>query len=117
MIVLCNVPDIALARQIARTLVEQQLAACVNLLPAVASVYRWQGQVEEAEEIPLLIKTSHASYPALQDALCALHPYTLPEIIALPIDTGLPAYLDWVRTETRHPAAPTSTPTFPEDTP
>jgi periplasmic divalent cation tolerance protein len=98
--VLTNVPDVETAQRIARELVSQGLAACVNILPGVQSVYRWQGSVEEAHEIPLLIKTSAARYPALEAALKALHPYEIPEIIALPITAGLPAYLAWVASET-----------------
>jgi len=80
--------------------VEARLAACVNILPRVQSVYRWQGAVESASEIPLLIKTTAANYPALENAIRAQHPYEIPEIIALPVERGLPAYLNWVAAET-----------------
>lgn len=81
---------------LAQTLLERRLAACVNLLSPARSLYRWQGQIETATEIPMLIKTTRAGYPALEAALRELHPYEVPEIIALPLAAGLPAYLDWV---------------------
>ncbi len=100
LLILCNVPDTACAQHIARSLVERRLAACVNICAPCQSVYRWQGQLEEASEIPLLIKTQSARYAELERALRELHPYEVPEIIALPIAAGLPAYLDWVAQET-----------------
>lgn len=96
LIVVCNVPDAALATQMATVLVEAQLAACVNILAPCQSVYRWQGQTESASEIPLLIKTTSAQYAALEAKIQELHPYEVPEIVALPVETGLPAYLGWV---------------------
>jgi periplasmic divalent cation tolerance protein len=100
LLVLTNCPDEEAANTIALAIVEARLAACVNILPRVQSIYRWQGRVESATEIPLLIKSTAASYPALQETICALHPYEIPEIIALPIGRGLPAYLNWVAEET-----------------
>lgn len=100
LLVLTNCPDAAVAEEIARHLVEGRLAACVNILAPCRSVYRWQGAVETAAEVPLLIKTSADRYADLEAALQAVHPYEVPEIIALPIDKGLPAYLDWVADET-----------------
>ncbi|GGX87196.1 cation tolerance protein CutA [Vogesella sp. EB] len=97
--VLCNVPDAALAQQIAETLVGEQLAACVNIMAPCRSVYRWQGKLENASEVPLQIKTTAAAYPALQARLLQLHPYEVPEIVALPLAAGLPAYLTWVAAE------------------
>lgn len=97
--VLCNVPDAALAQQIAETLVGEQLAACVNIMAPCRSVYRWQGKLENASEVPLQIKTTAAAYPALQARLLQLHPYEVPEIVALPLVAGLPAYLTWVAAE------------------
>lgn len=96
LLVICNAPDPECAGLIARTLVSRQLAACVNVLAPCRSVYRWKGAVEEAEEIPLLIKTTTGAYAALEAAILALHPYEVPEIIALDPDRGLPAYLRWV---------------------
>ncbi len=100
-LVLTNVPDEATAQSIARAVVEGCYAACVNILPPVRSVYRWQGALKEANELSLLIKTTHARYAALEAAIKTIHPYDVPEIIALPIVAGLPAYLDWVAQETR----------------
>lgn len=100
-LVLTNLPDAAAAQRIADVLVERRLAACVNLLAPCRSTYRWEGRLEHAEEHPLLIKTTTAAYAALESALHELHPYDLPEIIALPLHAGLPAYLQWVHDETR----------------
>lgn len=99
LLVLCNAPDGALAAQWARQLVDERLAACVNVLPACRSVYRWQGQVEEAQEVPMLIKTTSTHYAALEARLLELHPYQVPEILALPPSGGLEAYLGWVESE------------------
>ena len=100
LLVLTNCPDEATANAIALALVEEKFAACVNILPRVQSVYRWQGAVESASEIPLLIKSTVGRYAELEAAIRARHPYEVPEIIALPITQGLPAYLNWVATET-----------------
>ncbi len=103
LIVLTNCPDEDVADRLARTLVEQKLAACVNRLPAVNSVYRWQGSVERAVEVPLLIKSTRERLPEIQEAIRALHPYEVPEIVAIPVVAGLPAYLRWVVDETQPP--------------
>ena len=103
LIVLTNCPDAEIADRIARTLVEQKLAACVNRMPAVDSVYRWQGAVERAVEVPLLIKSTRERLPEVQEAIRALHPYEVPEILAIPVVAGLPAYLRWVVDETQPP--------------
>ena len=100
LIVFTNCPDEACANTIALALVEAKLAACVNILPRVQSVYCWQGTVESATEIPLFIKSTAANYPALEAKIRQLHPYEVPEIIALPVTHGLPAYLNWVAAET-----------------
>jgi len=101
LLVLTNLPDAASAEALATTLVSERLAACVNLLAPCRSVYRWQGEIESAQEVPLLIKTTAARYAALEAAIRAGHPYELPEIIAVPIAHGLSEYLSWVFTETR----------------
>lgn len=101
LLVLTNVPDGATAQAIAHAVVGQRLAACVNVLPAVTSIYRWQGAMEQASEVTLLIKTTQARYAELEAAIKSAHPYEVPEIIASPIVAGLPAYLDWVAEETK----------------
>jgi periplasmic divalent cation tolerance protein len=100
-LVMTNVPDASVALALGRHLVEQKLAACVNRLSGVRSVYRWQGAVEEADEVTLLIKTTQARYVELEAAIKTLHPYQVPEIIVLPIVGGLPSYLDWIGQETK----------------
>jgi periplasmic divalent cation tolerance protein len=104
--VLTNLPDRDAALALARALVERRLAACANVLGACTSVYRWQGAVESADEIPVLIKTRLALYPQVERAIRDLHPYELPEIVALPLEAGLPGYLEWVAAETVAPAGP-----------
>jgi periplasmic divalent cation tolerance protein len=100
LLVLTNLPDRASAERLADILIEQRVAACVNVLAPCRSVYRWKGAVQRDEEHPVLIKTAQARYGALEQAIRAAHPYELPEIIAVPIERGLPAYLDWVAGET-----------------
>jgi periplasmic divalent cation tolerance protein len=92
-------PDVPTAQRIADALVEARLAACVSVLPGVRSTYRWEGAVERADEIQLLIKTTHEAFPALQARLVELHPYAVPELLAVPT-VGLPDYLDWIARET-----------------
>jgi periplasmic divalent cation tolerance protein len=101
LLVLTSLPDEASAHALATALVGEHLAACVNVLAPCRSVYRWQGGIENATEIPLMIKTTALRYAALEAAIRASHPYELPEIIAVPIEHGLPEYLDWVVAETR----------------
>jgi periplasmic divalent cation tolerance protein len=100
LLVLTSLPDRAAAERLAALLIEQRLAACVNILAPCRSVYRWKGAVQRDEEHPMLIKTTAERYPALEKVLREGHPYELPEIIAVPIERGLPAYLDWVNAET-----------------
>jgi periplasmic divalent cation tolerance protein len=100
LLILTNLPDQQSANALARRLLEQGLAACVNIMPPVQSIYRWQGVIEEATEVSVMIKTTVARYDALQQAIMAVHPYEVPEIIAIPIRAGLPAYLDWLQKET-----------------
>jgi periplasmic divalent cation tolerance protein len=95
-VVLTNLPDRAAAQKLAQELVAQKLAACVNVLAECASVYRWQGKVESTVEIPVLIKTRAGRYAEVEDAIRRLHPYELPEIVAVPVVRGFGDYLDWV---------------------
>jgi periplasmic divalent cation tolerance protein len=100
-LVLTNLPDMQSAQALARRLVEQKLAACANCLPAVKSIYRWQGAIEEADEVTVLIKSAESRYRELEAAIKGSHPYDLPEIIVLPLSGGLPDYLSWVLRETK----------------
>jgi periplasmic divalent cation tolerance protein len=101
LIVVTNLPDAESAEALARTLVDERLAACVNILAPCRSVYRWQGEIEWADEVPMLIKTARDRYPALQERLEALHPYDVPEILVCTPEGGWPAYTDWVVAQTR----------------
>jgi periplasmic divalent cation tolerance protein len=101
LLVITNVPDRAAADKLADALVADGLAACVNILSPCRSVYRWKGDVQHDEEFPLFIKTTRERYAALEQAIRANHPYELPEIIAVPVERGLSAYLDWVAQQTR----------------
>jgi periplasmic divalent cation tolerance protein len=101
LLVLTNLPDRAAAEKLAEELVGKRVAACINILAPCRSVYRWKDAVQHDEEHPMLIKTTRERYPALEQALRAGHPYELPEIIALPVEHGLPAYLEWVAAETK----------------
>jgi periplasmic divalent cation tolerance protein len=101
LLIFTNLPDETSAQTLAAELVTERLAACVNILAPCRSVYRWQGEIENTQEVPLLIKTTAERYAALETAIRARHPYELPEIIAIPIAYGLPDYLAWVATETR----------------
>jgi periplasmic divalent cation tolerance protein len=97
MLVLTTVADAPSAERIARALVEERLAACVTVLGPARSTYRWQGAVESADELPLLVKTTAERWPELRERLRALHPYEVPEMLAWRAEDGWPAYLDWVR--------------------
>jgi periplasmic divalent cation tolerance protein len=101
LIVFCTCPDLATAQGLAEALVEQRLAACVAIGAAQTSVYRWQGAVERAGEVPLQIKTSSERFAALREAILARHPYELPEIVAVEAAAGLEKYLAWVGESTR----------------
>ena len=96
LVVLTTVERAEDGARLARLLVEQELAGCVQILPPMTSIYRWQGRVEEASEMLLLIKTTRAAYAQLEAALKQHHPYETPEIIALPIETGSAEYLAWL---------------------
>ena len=101
LIVLTSLPDRASAEKLADLLVGRRLASCINILAPCSSVYRWQREIQHDEEHPLLIKTAEDRYAELEAAIRANHPYELPEIIAVRIHFGLPAYLLWVESETR----------------
>ncbi len=103
LLVLTTLPNRDAALSLAHAIVERRLAACVNVLAGCTSVYRWKGAVEEASEVPVLIKTRAARYAELEAAILALHPYELPEIIAVPAVLGLAGYLEWVAEETAIP--------------
>lgn len=100
-VVLITAPSLDVARQIATALLEQKLAACVNVLPGVRSYYNWKDKPQEDQEVLLLVKTRLALFEnRLIPAVQAVHPYELPEIIALPISMGLEGYLNWINAET-----------------
>jgi periplasmic divalent cation tolerance protein len=99
-IVFTNLPDREAALKLADELVARKLAACVNVLAECTSVYRWKGNIETAREVPVLIKTRAARYAEVEDAIRGLHPYELPEIIAVPLARGSDEYLQWVADET-----------------
>jgi periplasmic divalent cation tolerance protein len=105
LLVLTNLPDRAAAEKLADALIQKRLAACVNILAPCLSVFRWKNDIQRDEEHPMLIKTTAERYPALEAAIRAGHPYELPEIIAVPIERGLPSYLDWVAAEASDPHA------------
>jgi periplasmic divalent cation tolerance protein len=95
-IIFCTVPQFDFAQKFARELVTKKLAACVNILPAMTSVYAWQGEIETAQEHLLIIKAQANHYSAIENWLKSNHPYEVPEIIALPITQGFPDYLNWI---------------------
>ena len=104
-VVLCTFPNAEVARQVATALVTRRLAACVNLVPGVESVYHWQGAVETAAEVLAVIKTTRAAYPALEAELLDRHPYEVPEVLALPVTAGAAKYLAWMAGEVASPSA------------
>ncbi len=95
-IILCTCPDKHSAEKIARLLITDNLAACVNIVPGITSIYKWKDQIDSAQEHLLLIKSNRGNYPMLETAIKGHHPYELPEIIAIPIVNGLPEYLNWI---------------------
>ncbi|MFZ5523429.1 MAG: divalent-cation tolerance protein CutA [Pseudomonadota bacterium] len=100
LLVITNLPDASSAARLAQQIIEARAAACVNQLAPCNSTYRWQGKIESANEVTLLIKTTRAAYPRLEKLISMAHPYELPEIIAVPVTAGLPAYLSWMDSET-----------------
>ena len=97
----CTCPSEDVARDLASALVGENLVACVNILPGLTSVFQWQGRVETEGETLMIIKTARDRSEALASRIAELHPYEVPEVIVLPIESGLPAYLDWIVQETR----------------
>jgi periplasmic divalent cation tolerance protein len=98
LIAFCTCPNSTVAERVAEVLVTEGLAACVNILPSLVSVYRWEGQIQRDTEVLLLIKTTLLRLPELTERVRGLHPYDLPEVIAVPVSGGLPDYLQWVIT-------------------
>lgn len=96
-LVFCTCENQAEARRIARTIVDERLAACANMIGGVQSIYRWKGEVSEAEEVQVLIKTTTECYPALEKRIAELHSYDTPEIFAIPITAGSEKYLRWLQ--------------------
>jgi periplasmic divalent cation tolerance protein len=103
-VVLVTMPDADTAARVGRALVEEQLAACVNVIPGLRSIYVWEGKLSDDAEVLCLFKTRRALYPALRDRMTALHPYQVPEIIAVPLCEGNSPYLAWLAAGTRAPA-------------
>lgn len=100
-LVMTNLPDNETAARLAEKLIEARAAACVNIQAPCRSIYHWRGETESAEEIPVFIKTTEACYDDVERLIREYHPYELPEIICIPVNVGLPAYLQWVQEETR----------------
>ena len=103
-VVITTLPDRRSAVALAQALVSERIAACANVLGECRSVYRWEGKVEQSFEVPVLIKARAERYAEVEAAIRARHPYEVPEIVAIPVAAGLPAYLDWVAAETANPA-------------
>jgi periplasmic divalent cation tolerance protein len=101
LVVLCTCPTREVASAIATAVLEERLAACVNQLPGIKSLYRWEGRIEDDEELLLLIKTTSQLFPALEEMIRDLHPYDVPEIIGLPLTVGSKDYLAWIRNSVR----------------
>jgi periplasmic divalent cation tolerance protein len=96
LLVFCGCPNQAEATQLAHTIVGDGVAACVTIVPGIESVYRWQGKIETAQEVLLLIKTTRVQFPALRDLIVRLHSYDTPELMAVPVTDGLAKYLSWL---------------------
>jgi len=105
LVVLCTCPDGDTGARIARELVAARLAACVNVVPGLTSIYRWKGEIQTDREVLLIIKTTAAALGALREAIRAAHPYELPEIVAVGVEDGLEEYLRWIDESVRAPAA------------
>ncbi|MBK8182042.1 MAG: divalent-cation tolerance protein CutA [Candidatus Competibacteraceae bacterium] len=103
LVVYCTCPDLAVAERIAEAVVDERLAACANIVPGLISIYRWQGQIRRDPELLLILKTREVVYRLLEARICELHPYEVPEIIALPIEIGAVKYLAWLDDHTGAP--------------
>lgn len=114
-LVISNAPDLLLAKRIAHVVVEEGLAACVNLGAPMLSIYIWQGEVEGAEEVPMWFKTTAARLQELTQAISRLHPYEVPEIIVVPVVGGATPYRDWVREQTTEAPRRDTSPAAPRD--
>ncbi|MFI3246398.1 MAG: divalent-cation tolerance protein CutA [Ferrimonas sp.] len=106
LVVLCTCPSLSSAEQLANVLLEQRLAACINLLDGVQSWYHWKGKICRDQEVQLIIKTQAQHWPALEEAIITHHPYELPEILALPITAGYAPYLAWIQRQTTECTTP-----------
>lgn len=104
LVVLCSCPDTATAEKLASGLVERGLAACVNILPEIRSIYRWQNKLQKDAEVLMIVKTSRNNYPQLEQWLLQQHPYDVPEVLALPVEEGAENYLEWLAQETAVPS-------------
>lgn len=100
LVVLVTAPTAERAAEMARTLVEERLAACGNVVPGIRSIYRWEGEVQDDEEVLLVLKTTRERFEALRERVLALHPYEVPEVLALPVEAGSEKYLAWLEGET-----------------
>jgi len=101
MLVLTTLPNSDAAADLAKKVVSEKLAACANVMPAVRSIYRWQGAIQDENEVLVLLKTRQARFDKLKARILELHPYDVPEVIAIPVEQGHGAYLDWIANETR----------------
>lgn len=95
-VIYCTCPNIETAEKISRLLINQHMAACVNQLPGITSIYEWEGKIQRDQEVLLLIKTTEERFDAIRQLVIEEHPYELPELIAVPISQGLPDYIEWI---------------------
>ena len=98
-VVLMTAPDMEVARELGRRLVEERLAACANIVPGLTSIFNWQGEVKDESEVLMVLKTTGSVVDALVERAASLHPYDVPEVLALPVVDGYRPYLEWVRSE------------------
>jgi periplasmic divalent cation tolerance protein len=99
-LVLTMLPNADAAAEVAKTVVNEKLAACANILPAARSIYRWKGKVEDANEVLVLLKTRHEHFDRIRARILELHPYEVPEVLAIPVEQGYYPYLEWLARET-----------------